>query len=229
MKKTITAALLSIITIALLAFYLINKPSSNNTEMIIINNTNDTIGVYLTLGSLGDSNYVQSVNSIFGSTDSGFQGKFKMYPNDTLSYTSKQAFNGNLCFGALPQNCADTNQWPTGLNLFEFNINNTLIGGQETIDISGVAGFNSLLTVNMSGEWNNGSENLKTFYNKSLYENTGLSGVFPYGCDDCTEIKAPPICKGAKPFAKPQSKPICNIQRKTSGGKIEVVFNGYIK
>ena len=207
-----------------------------NTEVVLVNGTSDSVEVYLTLGSVGDTNYVQSTEGIFGITQSATQSSFWLTPNDTLYYLSTKGFNGNLSFGAAPQNCPDTTLYPSGINLFEFALNNNFnLNGQETVDISGVSGTNSLLEVYLYGglsSWNNGSDTISYFYNKGQYENTGLSGVYPFGCDSCVGITPrTPYCAGHRPYAKPQSKNICNIQRPSGkcGGSVIVVFKGLVK
>jgi hypothetical protein len=208
-----------------------------NTSLCVLNNTNDSVTAYLTLGSIGDTNYVQSTVGIFGILTSGTQNSFVIAPHDTLCYMSPngKGFNGNISFGVPPQNCPDTTQLPNGINLFEFALNNAFnVNGQETIDISCVSGVNSYIMVSMfnGGAWNNGADTVKVFRNGDLYENTGLTGVFPFGCDSCVGITPrTPYCAGHKPYATPQKTNMCNIQRNSTanGGAILVQFNGFVK
>jgi len=86
------------------------------------------------------------------------------------------------------------------------------------------------------GGWNAGSTQptITTFANKAIGENTGLVGVFPYACDNCTASVAPPICTtppvGAPNPPQPQAQPICNVQRdaSTAGGTVAIVFTGFV-
>lgn len=208
-----------------------------NTSLCVINNSQDTVLTYLTLGSIGDTNYLQSTLGIFGIDTSLVQGSFTLLPNDTLFYMSPlgKGFNGNLSFGTPPMNCPDTAQYPKGINIFEFALNNNFApNSQETIDISCVSGVNCYIVSSMigGGSWNNGTDTVSFFGNSDLYKNTGLSGVFPFGCDSCIGITPhTPYCVGHKPYATPQKTKICNIQRNstTNGGVVIVRFSGYSK
>lgn len=209
--------------------------ANNNTELFVVNQTKDSVLVYLTLGA--DTNFVTNVNGIFGITATGLQGSFILAPNDTVSYQSAgKGFGGNITFGTPPVNCPDTNLFPFGINLFEFSLNDSFAGtnhAQETVDISCVSGVNSKITCNLSdADWNDGdSTGIQTFENSFLYDNVFRIGVFPFGCDSCTVIKNPPVCTGHKPFSQPQKKSICNIQRDAGKkwGKVYVQFGGYLK
>ena len=130
-----------------------------------------------------------------------------------------------------PNNCP-VNEFPYGNNIFEFTLNNAfgITASQETVEISCVAGVNSLMSSNLTGGGNwtatTGIDSVTSFHNDSLYKNTGLIGVFPYGCDDCTASVSPP-CDSIKPYAEPQTKPICVISRssKNNGGTVYLIFN----
>lgn len=204
------------------------------TSMCVTNCTADSVQAYLTLGSIGDTNYVQNTSGIFGISDSGTQNSFWIAPNDTLCYTSPlgKGFNGNITFGTPPVNCPDTTQFPNGINLLEFALNNNFaVNSQETVDISCVAGVNCIINTTFTGggAWNNGTDSISVIENGKLYSNTGLSGVYPYMCDSCigTTSKVP-YCAGRKPKAKPQATKICNIQRNSTsnGGVIVVGYKG---
>jgi len=58
--------------------------------------------------------------------------------------------------------------------------------------------------------------------------NDGKVGVYPYGCDTCTSITAPPSCPGHMPYETPQTDAICNVQRPAgnSGGVVRVTYLG---
>lgn len=206
---------------------------STITTLSVVNMSNDTITAWLTLGC-GPLNIVNTAG-IFGIGDTALQASFIVLPNDTLYYTpvSNRILSGNITFNTYPQNCPDTIQFPTGINLFEFTLNNKVLGGgqQETIDISGVAGFNVVGLFNLSGggSWNAGADHqgVVFFKNDSLYKNSDVIGIYPFGCDDCISSVSPPICPNHKPFAQPKKKPTCNVQRPctTSGGTVTI---GYI-
>jgi hypothetical protein len=207
-----------------------------NTELCVVNSTTDTVNVFLTLGS--DTNYVTNVNGIYGITTSGLKGSFSLAPNDTVSYQSPcgKGFNGNIAFGDYANNCPDTTVYPNGMNIFEFALNNNFNGipnAQETIDISCVSGVNCKITCNLSANnWNAGDTlGFTSFGNSFLYDNVYRVGVFPYGCDSCTVIKAPPVCPNHKKYSQPQKKNICNVQRNSTlkGGQIYVVYGGVLK
>lgn len=209
--------------------------SENNTELLVVNGTDSSVVVYLTLGA--DTNYVTNVNGIYGITSNGLQGSFILGANDTVSYTSicGKGFNGNLSFGGAPNNCPDTVAFPLGMNIFEFALNNNFAGipnAQETIDISCVSGVNCKITCNLSeNNWNAGGDTSKftSFGNSYLYDNVGRVGVFPFGCDSCILIKNPPTCLNKK-FSEPQKKSICQVMRDATkkGGDIYVIYGGVI-
>jgi len=211
----------------------VTNSDSSITTLSVVNLSVDTIPVYLTLGC-GPLNIVNTAG-IFGIQDTALQAYFILNPYDTLYYTPpiNKILSGNITFNTYPQNCPDTIQFPTGINLFEFTLNNKVLGAgqQETIDISGVAGFNVVGCFNLvgGGMWNAGPDHpgLVFFKNNSFYNNSECLGVYPYGCDDCTASVSPPICPNHKPFAKPKKTATCNVQRPctTSGG---TVFIGYI-
>lgn len=210
-------------------YNIFNPPvASLNTEMIIVNNTDDSVLVYLTLSGYNDSlapQYVQNVDSVFGCTQTGLNGSFYLAGRDSVSYTSSKRFSGNVSFGSAPLNCPILS-WPTGVNPFEFNLNVP----QESIDISAVGGVNCLLSVNLIGgpNWVAAQyTNVRTFYNDSMYKNTNLVGVFPYGCTNCVNDQGAEGCV-TKPET-PDSTHICNPTRAAGvkGGKVILTFNGF--
>lgn len=213
--------------------------AANQTALQLTNGSSQDVQVYLTLGAT--SGCVQNVGDIPFVTNvvNTLQGWFTLKQGDTVSYTppSGSCINGNFAFGTPPINCP-TDTYPNGVNLAEFILNNDFQGpgAQETIDISAVAGVNAFIEFSMTGggAWNAGSTepNVTQFANKGLKENCGLVGVFPYGCDNCTERVAPPECAGPPPpppYGDCQSAPICNVQRdaSNSGGTVTVTFKGF--
>lgn len=150
-----------------------------------------------------------------------------------MHYTPPQGTTliGNICFGGPPINCPAPG-FPTAVNLFEFALD--LASGQETIDISCVAGVNAYIEVEMSGggAWNAGATqpSVTSFHNEAPGQNTGLVGVYPIGCDVCTASQNPPQCQPPVSPEQPQAEPICNVQRAASGsgGWVTAAFKGFI-
>lgn len=215
-----------------------NKESlvkSTNTSVCVVNETDSAVTVWLTFGA--DTNYLTDVYGVFGIITSGMQGSFVLNAKDTAFYSdgsTKKGFSGNITFNTPPLNCPDTNLFPNGINIFECSLNNNFIQyAQETVDISCVSGVNSKIGVQLTSDnWTSADTvGIKSFENSFLYSNTFRYGVFPFGCDSCTVIVAPPICEGHKKFAQPQRRSICNIQRSAalSGGKVIVSYKGELK
>lgn len=209
-------------------------PVDTTTRMRIVNNSDSPVTVYLTLGATpGCLQHISQVPFVTDSAGS-IQGWFTLAAGDsTVDYAPlNMGYNGNISFNTPPLNCP-TQQFPAGVNIFEFILNNTFQPGtpQHTIDISCVAGVNCLIKVNLSGgkEWNAGPlfPNVTSIYNSRINENTGLTGVYPYGCDICTASQSPPTCITTP--ANPQTQPICNVQRNaigSGGGLIRVEYGG---
>ena len=237
MKKLIILILIGAI-VGFIVQFCSDKPSKNTTQettLYLVNESTDTVTVFLTLGS--DTNYVTNVLGVYGITTSGLQGSFKLLPNDTVYYTSSngKGFAGNLSFDTPPLNCADT-VFPLGVNVFEFALNNNFASvknAQETIDISCVAGVNCKIGCKVDTlSWNDGSTNQFTYFENSfIYDNVGRRGVYPVGCDDCTASVSPPICPNQLKPSQPQTNAICNIQRNASkkGGNVFVIYKGKLK
>lgn len=213
--------------------------AANQTALQLTNGSGEDVQVYITLGATPGC--VQNVADLpFVTTVvNTLQGWFTLKQGDSINYTppSGVGINGNFAFGTPPINCP-TDTYPNGVNLAEFILNNDFqgAGAQETIDISAVAGVNAFLEFSMTGGggWNAGTTepNVTQFANKGLNDNCGLVGVFPYGCDNCTERVSPPSCGGPPPpppYGNCQSAPICNVQRdaSNSGGTVSVTFNGF--
>lgn len=211
------------------------------TTLKITNRSGADVKVYLTLGAV--SGCVQDVHAIPLVTDpvNRLQGWFLLSDGATKAYTPPQGqgISGNFAFGSPPLNCP-TAEYRNGINLAEFILNNGFQGSnaQETIDISCVAGVNALIGFEMTGAgtWNAGPSQPRVadFANKPLGQNTGLVGVFPCGCDNCTSRNNPPQRSCPESPAPPkfeecQAEPICNVQRDAngSGGSVEVIFHGF--
>jgi hypothetical protein len=199
-----------------------------STELKVVNTTKDSVLVFLTLSGYpaSDTLHVKNVNGIFGCTQSGLVGSFYLAAGDSTTYTSTQWFSGNVGFGTQPMNCTVT-AWPTGANPFEFNINNN----QESIDISAMGGVNCILQVDLIGgpQWQASPKypDVRYMYNDSMWKNSGLIGVYPYGCTNCTNTDGKQACQ--TPNEQPNSDPICTPTRAAAehGGTIRVSFLGY--
>lgn len=205
------------------------------TQLQIINHDRNPVTVWLTLGATPGC--IQDVSKIpfIQNVLAPLVGSFILAPGQPIApYAPNDlGFNGNLSFNTQPMNCP-TQQYPLGINIFEFIINNGFQAGnpQETIDISCVAGVNCLIKAELLGgpEWNAGPTQPKVtlIENGKMNTNTGRVGVFPYGCDNCTVITSPPICPGHPPYEKPQKEAICNVQRnaRQPGGLVKVSYLG---
>jgi hypothetical protein len=207
------------------------------TKLELHNATDTDVTAYITLGAtsgcvqdvalvtLSDG---QSINKLFP-----LMGTINLAAKKTIELTAPvgMGFNGNFSFNTPPLNCP-TPEFQFGVNLAEFIINNWFQpNGQETVDNSCVAGANAFIRFELSADdWttNGGTITVKSFMNTVWSQNTGLIGVYPYGCDNCTASVSPPSCVGQQPqFVN--KEPICNVQRSAlsnQGGTVRVVFNG---
>ena len=207
--------------------FIINKTNSKDFTTIQIENLSDnTITAYLTLND-NDASWVSDVNGIFGiKSDEKLQGGVILIPKQILSYTSDKPIAGNISFNDLPLNCP----YPAP-TLFEFTLNNygTITKAQETTDISCVYGVTSIgkITYSGGGIWNSGqNDTIRKIQNGSIYKNTGLKGVYPYGCTTCTGRDGMVDCNNKKRYEKVNKKAICNIQRDASesGGNVKISY-----
>lgn len=207
-----------------------------STQLEVKNDTKSSVLVYITLGATPgccqDVSHLLTTNGVAISKLHNLMGTFILTPNQTvlISAPENQGLNGNFSFGTPPLNCP-TVDFQEGVNLAEFIINNGFqVNGQETVDISCVCGANAFIEFELSeDDWNDGTTwGIKHIKNGTRFNNTGISGVYPYGCDNCTSSDNPPSCIGKHPeYAN--STPICNVQRpagNNKGGKVTVVFKG---
>lgn len=223
----------TLITCTLVSKYL-NKPDKpkskqENTTLKITNQSQDSVLVFLTLSGYDTTqakNYVQNVYGIFGIIDSGLVGSFYLQPNDTLSYTSDKMLSGNIGFGSQGINCPNK-IWKTGVNIFEFNLNEE----QESLDISCMGGVNSIMSIKLIGgpEWQASPSfpNVRYIQNDTMYANTNIVGVYPFGCPNCTNTQGRQPCE--QKAETPDSAAICNPTRaaKVRGGTVMLIFNKY--
>lgn len=207
------------------------------TKLKLTNESNSSVLTYITLGATaGCVQDVGLLNVTGGITINKLyplQGNFMLPAGLTIEISAPEGFglNGNFSFGTPPLNCP-CKDWQEGVALAEFIINNGFqVNGQETVDISCVCGSNAYLGFDLSSDdWtaNGGLIQVKKIRNSTRFQNTGLVGVYPYGCDNCTESSSPPSCVGQQPqFAN--DLPICNVQRPASspGGVVRVIFYGF--
>jgi hypothetical protein len=204
------------------------------TQLSILNGANQAVTVFVTLGASAGNITLAEIPFVTPVPGNTLQGSFSLAAGKTANVTppAGKTVIGNVCFGGPPINCPAPG-FPRAVNLFEFALN-LAAGGQETIDISCVAGVNSQMKVALAGGggWNAGSTrpSVTSFHNVAAGGNTGLVGVYPISCDVCTASQAPPRCTPAVPPEKPQSQPICNVQRdaSASGGTVAVTFGGFV-
>ncbi len=207
------------------------------TRIKLTNNESVDVQTYITLGATAGC--VQEVNDLIFSDSSITITRiaplmcYFTHPKGLTTYVDAPeglGFNGNVSFNTPPMNCTGSTI-PEGMNLAEFIINNGFQGqnSQETIDNSCVAGANAQIRFTVSAnDWatNGGTIQVRQIENKRWKENTGLVGVFPYGCDNCTSSDNPPSCVGKHPqYAN--SEPICNVQRNgvtNEGGDIDIAL-----
>ena len=212
-----------------------------STVFVVRNKWSESVKVYLTLGVGGG--FVSNISDIpfIENHTNPHQGYFTLKAGKSVSYTSPagKTFSGNIAFNTPPLNCP-TDDFPMGINLGEFSLNNHVQNPNnwETIDISNVAGANSFIEFSLEGggQWNAGPKypDVKDFKNDSIGKNVGNVGVYPYACDDCTASVSPPQCVnkpyGAPTTPIPQINAICNVQRASSkaGGTVTLNFLGPI-
>jgi hypothetical protein len=206
------------------------------TVLRVTNSSGSDALTYITLGATaGCMNAVANLPFVTNVVNDK-QGSFTLRAGQSIDYTppAGQCIGGNFSFGSPPLNCPP-DQYPNGINIAEFILNNGFqgSGAQETLDNSAVSGVNANIKYVMTGgsAWNGGptQPNISSFQNRGLRDNVGLVGVFPWGCDNCTTRTAPPVCPVPYDGAC-QSEHICNVQRdaSSSGGTVEIIFNGFI-
>lgn len=208
------------------------------TTVKLINSTDQEVKTYITLGAT--EGCVQDVTTLTFSDpeitiieEIPLRGYFIQKPNSATYVAAPEGmgFNGNVSYNTSPQNCS-SHELPHGMNLAEFIINNPFQGiyGQNTVDISCVTGANAKILMTMTADdWtsNYGAiTHVKSIENKFYNDNTGIVGVYPYGCDNCTSSDNPPACVGKHPqYAN--SEPICNVLRpceENEGGEIHITL-----
>jgi|GEM_PF-3510844 hypothetical protein len=204
------------------------------TELIVSNKDSiDSVSVWITIGYADTVHWVHSVSGIFGITTGGSQAMIILAPKQIVGYKCPEGLgiSGNICFLSPPLNC------PNKTTVCEFCLNNYKSGvndPQETVEISCVSGVSYIASIHLqggNGVWTAnypGFDTIRHIQNDTIGANSGLPGVYPYGCDDCDSAtpQAPSCTIGHN--EKPQKHAICNVQRdaKLSGG---VMVISYIK
>ncbi len=225
--KNLIPTLVFIILILIGAFMQIELSRSTGTTLIVKNSSKtDTITAYLTIGCPDTTKWVSNVHNIFGINTTGAQGSFTLAPNQQVSYQSKKAIQGNICFNSPPVNC------PEEVTVCEFCLNNkgTVKYAQETIDISCVSGISFISKITLQGtKWTanyKGYDTITVIQNGIKGTNSGRPGVYPFGCDNCTSqsSQAPSCTIGNN--EPPQKHNICNVQRNAmlSGGTVMIEY-----
>lgn len=230
-----------IVVITFCAIYFLNKKDKPKlaskltgvTYHKIYNVTKDSVLVWVTLGDTPGC--LQDVTKIpFVTSGSGLVGSFWLGAGDsTIAYAPDSlGFNGVFSFNGQPNNCPDTVQYPTGINQYEFIVNNAFQPGnpQESINISCVHGVNCVISVDIitKNYFNAGTTvpKISSFANTLDRNQLNIPGVYPYACTHCTDYIGAPSC-----IVLPQpvcSAATCQIQRDAdlSGGLIKVIYRG---
>jgi hypothetical protein len=212
------------------------RAQAGSTVLKLTNTSGKDVTTYLTLGAVAGC--VQDIHQISFVTNpvpgNNLQGSFNLAAGQTITYNFPNGcVSGNFSFGTPPINCP-TSQFPNGVNIAEFILNNTQQPGnpQETLDNSAVAGVNADVRYAMSGggPWNGGPShpNITGFENKDLRSNGNIVGVFPWGCTNCVDRAGAPTCQNYEGTCNADH--ICNVQRDASsgGGTVEIFFQGFI-
>lgn len=208
---------------------------SDYTQMLVHNDTNAPVEVFLTFAAQNAAN--KCCPSPVGLSDFPFltptpnqplRGSFMLGPNEQQIFDSNgQCFSGNFGFYIEPQ-CpvpgADFNNGKDGTSIAEFTLN-PASPCAEAFDISCVNGVNCYLEMSVeAGQgWYYGPNNtpITKIFNKGLQENAGLPGVYPVNCTDCIRLVGDAPCSSL-PIGPPQKERICNIQRPERGGIVTI-------
>ncbi|MCE7991936.1 MAG: hypothetical protein HEP71_08150 [Roseivirga sp.] len=208
----------------------------SRTQLSIKNSSDSPVEVFLTLNTVAGS--ISNVNAIpfISRIISNSQGAFMLDNGQTVTYITPLGvgLSGNISFGEAPNDCP-TKRFPSGINLAEFSLNTSFGSGplNESISINCVAGTNALIFYEMSGggTWNAGATYplVTHFFNRSIGNNVGAVGVFPFQCETCND-NSKPLCINVPLNAPvppvPQSEKICEVQRSaySAGGEVLIHF-----
>ncbi len=212
----------------------------SGTNLVILNNTGQTIPVLLTLGSGYGISDVSQLPASWGISGSGLKGQFTLGPNQSVSFNSGDAtFSGNIAFGPTftSQGCGQTPCYPNATNLAEWTLNHP----GETVDISGVNGTNAYIQYQLQGgaKWTDNvtSGAITSFANAPIGQYVDTPGVYGWQATTCTGNANPPNPVGgcAAPINAPNhselaSVQLCNVQRTGDaafGGTVRILFNGW--
>jgi hypothetical protein len=206
------------------------KTADNLTQVVLRNDTARAAEFFLTLAAPGGAcvsprlPVTTSQLGICTKVDSPKNCRIVVKSNATVSIpvVPDTCFSGAITIDDYPQ-CPDTKS-ATGYSSVEFTLNPSGTN-QETVDISQVNGYNSLMTVSFTGgaDWrvNTTLENVRQIVQNSG-SNIGNPGVYPTNCTTCTDLGISP-CKGL-PLGPCQTREICNVQRAASGGLVTIAL-----
>jgi hypothetical protein len=136
-------------------------------------------------------------------------------------------------FGLGGYAACSTVTYPHGWTQGEFTLNPTESGAQETVDISGVNGFNYELSIHLESGWTYGPDvtSISTVGpNRGLGKNIGNPGVFPNGCTDCIQLVGAAPCPDLASNPTCNNTRICNVQHTTGdfGGTVEFKIGDFM-
>jgi hypothetical protein len=233
--------------------------AQGSTTLQVTNNTANAVPVMITLGccTFGISSISQlpsSWNITAQPAGSTLQGIFTLAGKTSVAFNSRTlSFSGTVAFGPTftARGCGNSAAnacYPNATSLAEFTLN---MPG-ETVDISGVNGTNSAITINFlqvtaanssqasPNPWNDGAggnQNVGTIANQPITNWSSPPGVYGWQATTCTGAPNPPNplpnCPApVNALSAPQLQAVqqCNIQRAANaptGGIVQVVFNGY--
>ena len=212
------------------------KPSGKKTKLVIHNNTDSPVKVFLQVGAKNVTN---------GACPESWPPlQFSDYPCEnihpgggvcdwtiaeggqtTIEGQEGKCTNGTISFAMDPAKTC-------GMSLGEFTLNVDPDPGKdlkEGVDISLVNGNNGKIEVALGSSWK--VQTTGTFVTSiENYEGTGVNnqnknGVYNYLCDTCTARVNPPNCSGTETCSTQET---CNLLRDGAqqGGTVTFTWNG---
>lgn len=247
------------------------------TDVVIINDSDlDSVPVFVTLqegeeviGKFGITEYNPYPRCKYTYTDGDGVQRDSLGPcqNQGVFWTrcgveyhlgdTSPVYGAIVTFGTYNQACAAAiqNGWESGVNSFEFTVNSwwqndSVLGGNESFDITLVDGVNSILEQSVTSFGPRSNQKVPNFmsfwdyglndsfgnlipFTKSrnkwaIEENANIPGVFPHGCDWCyKQYSPPPTCFPIKCSTEWQIN-TCQTNRPGQGGQVIVKFISYI-
>lgn len=223
------------------------KQANFGTSLKVTNTTTSSVVVWLTLPTVctPNSNCLLSVQNIFSGmtcvAGGCFQGSQTLAPGQTISYIPAAADPASIQGAIISFNSAPT----CNVGNYEFTINNDSQGqyAQETVNISLVNGNNAsakfTLDNGKGADWttNYGLVTYKNPFQNYAGNNFGVTGVFPFGCTNCTFLSGaapcgvPTQCTTTGTCQPPDPKTCpqyCSFQRSSGqpGGVVSVDYLG---